>query len=95
MEQRKALVKETLWSKIKRFFNKNVLRSNTNLTDEDKTAIDEVKEAYENNEYVDATKIEDVENVIQKSSDNRVIYSQDEEPKYSDNYKSVNVNGKI
>lgn len=94
MEQRKALVKETLWSKIKKIFYKNVLRNNTKLTNQDKTAIDEVKEAYENNEYVDETKIEDVEKVIQKSSDNIEIHNQDEEQKYSDNYKSVNVNGK-
>ncbi len=92
MENKMIEVKDNFWNKLKRFFQKIILRNKNNLTNSEIKSFDEIKKAYNNNEKIDEEKIENFQKTIDEKQS--IIKENEKKEENQGKYKKTIVNGK-
>ena len=91
MDNKMIEVKDTFWNKLKRFFQRNFLNNKNKLTLEESKTINEIEDAYDNNEKVNEEKIQTIQKIIEERQD---ILNEEQERQEQGKYKKTIVNGK-
>lgn len=91
MDNKMIEIKDSFWHKLKKFFQRIFLNNKNQLTLEESKTINEIEDAYDNNEKVNEEKIQTIQKIIEERQD---ILNEEQERKEQGRYKKTIVNGK-